>query len=144
MSINLEELQCLRKKQGVYFLYDEDKQLVYIGESGNMYQRILEHIVESKKIFSHFKAIEIDNKTSSQLMEIKLICELKPKYNNLVIPNYDCFFYALPTIAKNDYDDKLFDHTFQDILSGGFGSSRLNLLYLNDRQRRVDNFKRDK
>ena len=51
----LEELQVARNVDGVYFLYNENKELVYIGKSRNIYLRILEHKFENKKKFSFFK-----------------------------------------------------------------------------------------
>lgn len=146
MSINLEELQCLRKKQGVYFLYNESKQLVYIGESGNMYVRLLEHIVESKKIFSYFKAVEIDNKTSCQLMEIKLISELQPSYNQLIIKDYESYYHSLPTIAKDDNKYELFDLMFIEMenKTSQFDYCDFNTLFIHPRQQRINNFKKGK
>lgn len=41
-------------EEGVYFLYDKDE-LVYIGQSDNLYRRIGQHIAERKKKFDRFE-----------------------------------------------------------------------------------------
>lgn len=71
--------------EGVYFLYDGDE-LVYIGESDNLYRRIGQHIAEGKKKFDRFSIYEtIDRKR----LEGFLIDALKPKYNISRGANYD-------------------------------------------------------
>lgn len=99
--MKLENLQCLRKKLGVYFLY-ENKELVYIGYSGNMYVRILEHLVEGEKTFTHFKACECSNATFAEVLEVKLISLYTPKYNKLIVESFNTYFSTLPKICKED------------------------------------------
>ena len=62
---------------GVYFLYDADE-IVYIGESDNVFRRIGQHIAEGKKIFDHF---EIYPTPDRKRLEGFLIRALQPKYN---------------------------------------------------------------
>ena len=131
MKIELQELQCLRKKQGVYFLYNENKELVYIGESGNMYQRIMEHIIEGKKKFSFFKAVQFKNLLTSQFAEVYLISVLKPIYNKLVVKDFKPFFQLIPTACKKDlYMDQFSILTSSIIkVNGQFQSCEYNSVY---------------
>ena len=63
--------------KGVYFLFD-DKQLVYIGESDNIYRRIGQHIYEGTKKFDSFEIFPCNDRKK---LEGFLIRTLKPKYN---------------------------------------------------------------
>ena len=127
-NILIEDLQCLRHEAGVYFLYDENKELVYIGESGNMYIRVLEHIAESKKDFNYFKAVPLDNNATRQLLEIYLISIIKPKYNELVVNDFVKFFKVCPAMVKNVYCEEDFNIFSTDIIKvdGGFNKSEFN------------------
>lgn len=102
MSIKLEDLQCLRKKQGVYFLYDKNKELVYIGESGNVYVRLLEHIIQDEKEISYFKCVSLKNQTFMQVLEVKFINRFTPKYNKLVVNDINKWFNTIPKICKQE------------------------------------------
>jgi excinuclease UvrABC nuclease subunit len=62
---------------GVYFLWDEDE-LVYIGESENIYLRIGQHIKDGRKRFDDFTIYITEDR---KLLEAYLINVLKPKYN---------------------------------------------------------------
>lgn len=64
-------------EEGVYFLYDKDE-LVYIGQSDNLYRRIGQHIAENKKMFDRF---ELYPTTDRIRLEGFLIKMFKPKYN---------------------------------------------------------------
>lgn len=64
-------------EEGVYFLYDKDE-LVYIGQSDNLYRRIGQHIAERKKRFDSF---ELYPTTDRIRLEGFLIKMFKPKYN---------------------------------------------------------------
>lgn len=110
MGISLNDLQSVRGINGVYFLY-EDNEIVYIGRSGNIYTRLLEHIVEDKKKFSNFKAIKIAE-TGSEILEVFLISKLKPKYNNLVVNDMETWTRTLPKIAEMQANKDLQDAGF--------------------------------
>ena len=49
--------------KGVYFLFD-DKQLVYIGESDNIYRRIGQHIYDGTKKFDSFEIFPCNDRKS--------------------------------------------------------------------------------
>lgn len=82
-------------REGVYFLYDGDD-IVYVGESDNLFRRIGQHIAEGTKRFDRF---EIYPTRERKRMEGFLIRALKPKYN--VASGVDDVFY---------YGDDLFPH----------------------------------
>lgn len=84
---------------GVYFLYDKGE-LVYIGQSNNVYGRIGQHIREGKKRFDDFRIYETSDCVR---LEGLLIGLLHPKYNRtegnasgLVLERQDKFSSVIP------------------------------------------------
>jgi DNA polymerase-3 subunit epsilon len=79
----------LPQETGVYYFYNDDKELIYIGKSNNIYERILSHLNNN----STKRAIEMKNKisdiryelTGSELIALLLesdeIKKHKPLYN---------------------------------------------------------------
>lgn len=65
-------------KEGVYFLYDGEE-LVYIGQSDNIYRRIGQHISEGVKRFDSFCFYEVGEERI--ILESYLINKFQPKYN---------------------------------------------------------------
>lgn len=63
--------------EGVYFLYD-GREIVYVGESDNLFRRIGQHIADGSKKFDRF---EIYPTAERKTLEGFLIRALKPKYN---------------------------------------------------------------
>lgn len=100
----LDDLQSLRGLTGVYFLYNDKKELVYIGKSTNMYSRILEHKFENKKDFSYFKAACSNSLTFVEIMEIYIIDRLRTKYillnKRFIETSFDNFYFHLPAEIK--------------------------------------------
>ena len=70
---------------GVYFLFD-NKQLVYIGESNNVYMRIGQHIKDGTKKFDSFEVFPCNDRKK---LEGFLIRALMPKYNISLGMTYD-------------------------------------------------------
>jgi len=72
------------KVSGVYLIYSHDE-LLYIGLSGNIGQRIINHISTKRmEKASHIRLIRIDDKgrnAPSVALERYLIDKLNPKYN---------------------------------------------------------------
>lgn len=64
-------------KSGVYFLFDKGE-LVYIGQSNNVFYRIGQHIGENTKIFDSFEYYETNDHLSLEGFLIELF---NPKYN---------------------------------------------------------------
>jgi len=106
--VNLKDLQKTRDKQGIYFLYNQDKELIYIGQSRNIYIRLLEHIAENKKQFEYFKAIKIDDSDFMELMEIYLIQLYKETHNLLnrltIKFDFENFFLNVPSSIRLKYN----------------------------------------
>ena len=73
-------------REGVYFLYDKDE-LVYIGQSDNLYRRIGQHIAEGKKKFDRFELYPTGDRIR---LEGFLISMFEPKYN--IARGADCVF----------------------------------------------------
>lgn len=65
---------------GVYFLMDHKKNVVYIGQSKNLFARIGAHIKDNSKLFTHYAYIEI-HPTALSEAERDYIQILKPKFN---------------------------------------------------------------
>jgi len=106
--MNLEDIQRFRNKQGIYCLY-MDNEVVYIGYSVNIYTRILEHIAEDKKEFTRLKAFDGSkfNTQENLLVEMGLICELKPLYNKIRFESFFMWFHSLPNREEYDYESTL-------------------------------------
>lgn len=117
--VNLKDLQKTRDIQGVYFLYNENKELIYIGQSRNIYVRLLEHIVENKKQFKYFKFLGVLEYDFMELFEIYLIGLYKNSHNllNKLVLNQDFknFFMHIPSSIRIKYNYSDFIDTFQKI-----------------------------
>ena len=97
-DFKLSNLQHIKRESGIYVL-KKDNQIVYVGQSINVYTRILEHIVEKSKDFDEINAIYNDNILNVQTMEVIIIGILKPKYNKLIIDE-QLFLKVLPQDIK--------------------------------------------
>lgn len=77
----------LKEKGGVYFLYNVDDELIYVGKSKNLYSRINQHITgHGKSInFSHLiyriDVVFESDELYRELYETYAINTLKPIYN---------------------------------------------------------------
>lgn len=72
-------------RKGIYFLYDSGE-IVYIGQTNNLPQRIVGHIKEGTKTFDSYSFYECDPDTLDSV-EFEEIIEHKPKYNK-TLPLY--------------------------------------------------------
>ena len=68
---------------GIYFLFD-DEELVYIGKGANVYARIGTHKKNDIK-FNGASYYQVANEQKRDVLEAKLIWELRPKYNKQII-----------------------------------------------------------
>jgi len=100
-TFTINDIQHLRNLSGVYMLYDGNE-LVYIGVSRNVYQRILEHCTENKKIFSSIKAITNSNYLLVELLEVLLISKNKTRYNKLRVDNFFSFYNSIPSTLNEN------------------------------------------
>lgn len=90
--LSKEKLESLPQKPGVYFFYDESGQLIYIGKSVNIHNRIIAHLNND----SSARYLEMRNRIAdiqfeltgsdllAQLRESDLIKKYKPFYNRVL------------------------------------------------------------
>jgi excinuclease UvrABC nuclease subunit len=85
MRVNLQKLrqqaitELMPVLSAVYFLFDGDE-LVYIGESRDVFFRVRTHFLDPDKTFDRWTFIEADE-CERKIAEKKLIRRYKPKYN---------------------------------------------------------------
>lgn len=103
---------------GVYFLYDGDE-LVYIGESDNVFRRIGQHIAQNTKSFTRFEVYATKDR---KRLEGFLIRALKPKYNVSygAQPDGNCIFDDIfPSLTIQEtirkYEEYKGDPTIREI-----------------------------
>lgn len=92
-SINNLNIDSLPKHQtmglesfmGVYFLHNEDGNLMYIGKSENVYNRIMFHTTSKKTPFSTFSYVKHNDYHDVNVMERFLINKFLPEYNRDMI-----------------------------------------------------------
>ena len=70
------------REQGIYHLFKDDE-LVYIGMSKNICNRLLDHLRDEKKDFNYCLWFVIKEKTVDEIFQIekRMINYWKPKYN---------------------------------------------------------------
>ena len=66
---------------GVYMLYDKNDDLIYIGHTQNINQRLQQHCKNDNKDWSYARVILIDDKEHRLIMEKLLIAYMNPIYN---------------------------------------------------------------
>jgi len=68
--------------EGIYILFDEIGDILYIGKTKNLYNTIQEHLLESWKSEIYKVYIrECKNEADKDILEIQYISRHKPKYN---------------------------------------------------------------
>src|SRR5699024_6655512 len=75
----LEDMRNMMLKSGVYFSYDEDKELIYVGKSINLGERIPSSINERSAIYYEYAETKSESDTS--IYEAYYISLLKPELN---------------------------------------------------------------
>jgi len=68
---------------GVYMLYDKNNDLIYIGHTQNINQRLQQHCKNDNKDWSYARVILIDDKEHRLIMEKLLIAYMNPIYNKI-------------------------------------------------------------
>lgn len=107
---NIDLVSKLPEKAGVYYFYDSSKELIYVGKSVNIHDRVLSHLNNNL----HKKAIEMKSRiadvryevTGSELLALLLESEEikinQPRYNHAQKRTY--FNYGLYSfIDENNY-----------------------------------------
>lgn len=89
----------------VYFLYDGDE-LVYIGQSNNVFGRIGEHIREKAKTFTDFRIYETEDYIR---LESFLIAALRPKYNKTNGDQFDWSYSERDAFSRQLPPEKILE-----------------------------------
>lgn len=88
-GLSSEKIKALPEETGVYYFYDENKQLIYVGKSKNIHQRVLTHLSNNSsqsKIEMRDRIAQIDfeltgSELVAYLLESDEIKKNKPVYN---------------------------------------------------------------
>lgn len=88
-GLDLQTIDELPKKTGVYKFYNEDNSLIYIGKSKNIRSRVMQHLKNNsskKGVTMREELIRVEfeltgSETIALLKESELIKKFKPKYN---------------------------------------------------------------
>ncbi len=114
----LRLLDPLPKSSGVYFFYNENGELLYVGKSKNIYKRVNQHFTNPgsksktlQKLTEEVRFEKTGNELMALLKENQYIKTLKPKYNRAltktrfthgVVISEDKFGYKTLKIKKNN------------------------------------------
>jgi excinuclease UvrABC nuclease subunit len=88
-EVNISTYKTVKKKSGIYKIYNKDGKLMYIGQTDNLRRRIYEHFNGKRKgyfieIVQYFY-VEIEDEfirhAYLDMYETYLIRKLRPKYN---------------------------------------------------------------
>jgi len=87
--LDINEINKLPERPGVYLFFDEQGALLYIGKSVNIKQRVLSHFVingkqrnsDIQQQLQHIDFIETPSDFGAQLLENQLIKSKTPRYN---------------------------------------------------------------
>lgn len=104
--ISKTELEKIPNTTGIYFIYNENKELMYIGKTIHLNSRITDHLTGRTNTndichnFNYIKYIEIDNNDLLGLYETYFINSYKPKLNVSKVQTYHSERYD-PKYNKN-------------------------------------------
>lgn len=71
---------CRKRVSGIYFLLDGRRNVVYVGQSKNMFARIGQHIREDSKLFAYYAHLEVRPEALNEA-ERHYISLLQPEFN---------------------------------------------------------------
>lgn len=73
---------------GIYFLYQDDD-IVYVGQSQNIGQRVYTHLAKDEKVFNYYAVYECPKLSQQEMdnLEARIILEFDPRYNGSIPPN---------------------------------------------------------
>ena len=87
---SLTNLQILRK-QGIYFLYNKEKELIYIGKTLNIFDRMSNHRIEIPTIF-YVKFFELNCPKRTMIGIEQILIEIfKPKLQEITTENQSSY-----------------------------------------------------
>lgn len=97
-----DKVQSLPETPGVYFMKDKDKNIMYVGKSKSLKNRVSQYFLPSynpsKKITRMIKFIDdieiikTDTELDALVLECELIKKLQPMYNTLLKTIKICLF----------------------------------------------------
>lgn len=100
----------LTYKKGLYFLYDQDKKLIYIGKSINLGARLITSIKDRKPYYAKYKLTK--SMSDANILELFYIAKYKP------ILNKDC----------KEMDEVNFDIKYSFLEESDYFTVRRNLV----------------
>lgn len=117
LELDAQKVLDIPKKTGIYYLYNSDKEVIYVGKSTNLRNRLFNHLRQpktQKAIKMHAEVADISYEiTGSEIVallkESQEIKNLKPKYNVAlkrssfpfgIIEEHDLFGYHLLRAVK--------------------------------------------
>jgi excinuclease UvrABC nuclease subunit len=80
LIITKEQVPMLPERSGVYALLDENSQIIYIGKSINLNNRLYDHVIGKKDKFS-FIQVMYESEEKLDELEKELTKKYKPKLN---------------------------------------------------------------
>jgi len=88
-ALNKKDIAALPETPGVYYFYDENENLIYIGKSINIQKRVVSHLgnersrrsIDLKAAIAHIDYIETGSELVALLLESDEIKKHKPLYN---------------------------------------------------------------
>ncbi|WP_099203510.1 excinuclease ABC subunit UvrC [Miniphocaeibacter massiliensis] len=90
-----EELKRLPDNPGVYLMFNDDDEIIYVGKAKNLKKRVRQYftssdigktdkVIEMVKHIKRFEYIIVDNEVESLILESNFIKDKQPKYNILL------------------------------------------------------------
>lgn len=105
--LDVEELNAIENKPGVYIFKDENNMPIYVGKSITLKKRVMSHFQDtsSKELkisqqVHHVDTIITGSELAALILESKLIKEMKPLYNRML---RRISLYAM--LVKNETED---------------------------------------
>ena len=96
-----DELSKLPKKPGVYIMYNEKDQIIYVGKAKVLHNRVRSYfrsnigrgpaIDQMVRQIARFEYIVTDTELEALILENNLIKEHRPKYNTLLVDEHLSF-----------------------------------------------------
>ncbi|WP_456363073.1 nucleotide excision repair endonuclease [Priestia aryabhattai] len=89
LELTISNYKSVKKKCGVYRIYNKDGKLMYVGQTKNLRRRLYEHFTEKRKGYFiqtvRFFYVDFEDefitKSYLDMYETYLIRKLKPRYN---------------------------------------------------------------
>lgn len=119
-SLGLKRIEDIKEQGGgIYFIYNQQKELMYIGQTVNIQQRLMQHTgnwtskIDIQHNFYYADYILIKSKKERMLAELRLINMLQPKLNIAGVSTYTTQYYSS---KYNSLYSELDQKEFQDLM----------------------------